>query len=147
MKWKIERSVVTAATAAQRLDQYLASVCPGLSRTVAKKVIDLGGVHIDGRRIRGCSRQVKVGENVELYLDNLPLEPYRLTAADIIYQDDYLIVLNKPAAVDTQPTHARFKGTVYEALQCHLQDPFRLHVKPDLGMVQRLDRGDRKSVV
>ena len=141
MKWTNYRFDVAAADAGLRLDQYLASVCSELSRTSAKKVIDLGGVHLDGRRIRGCSRLVRVGEKVEVYLDGQSLEPYRIQAKDVIYQDQYLIVLNKPAAIDTQPTHARFKGTVYEALQHHLQDPFRLHVKPELGMVQRLDRG------
>lgn len=141
MTWTIHRLTVASTDAGQRLDQYLASACPNLSRTAAKKVIDLGGVHLAGRRTRGCSRIVRAGELVEVYIDNLPLDPFRISAADIVYQDTYLIVLNKPASVDTQPTHARFKGTVYEALQQHLQDPFRPHLKPDLGMVQRLDRG------
>ena len=141
MKWKIHRYTVKVVESGLRLDQYLAAVCQELSRTSARKVIDLGGVHLDGRRIRGCSRAVKTGERVEVYLDRLPLEPYRISPAEIIYQDSYLIVLNKPAGVDTQPTRARFKGTIYEALQHHLQDPFRLHLKPELGMVQRLDRG------
>ena len=141
MKWTIYRLIVEPVDAGQRLDQYLASNCPDLSRTAAKKVIDLGGVHLDGRRIRGCSRLVRVGEKIEVYLDHLPLEPYRISAKEVIYQDSYLIVLNKPASVDTQPTHARFKGTVYEALQFYLQDTFRPRLKPELGMVQRLDRG------
>ena len=141
MKWIIHRLTVESSETGQRLDQYLASACADLSRSAAKKVIDLGGVHIDGRRCRGCSKLVKTGESVEVYLDSLPLDPYRLSAQEIVYQDSYLIVLNKPAAVDTQPTHARFKGTVYEALQHYLQDPFRPHQKPELGMVQRLDRG------
>ncbi len=141
MKWTIHRLSVESVDAGQRLDQYLANNCPDLSRTAAKKVIDLGGVHLDGRRIRGCSKLVKGGDKIEVYLDRLPLDPYRISLEEIIYQDSYLIVLNKPSSVDTQPTHARFKGTVYEALQLHLQDPFRPRLKPELGMVQRLDRG------
>ena len=141
MKWTIHRLSVDDSDAGQRLDQYLASACADISRTSAKKIIDLGGVHLDGRRIRGCSRIVKSGQQVEVYLDRMPLDPYRLAEGDIVYRDAYIIVVNKPSSIETQPTHARFKGTLYEALQLYLQDPFRLHLKPELGMVQRLDRG------
>lgn len=141
MKWKIHRLTVGSDNEGQRLDQYLAGAIADMSRTQARKFIDIGGVHLDGRRVRSCSRSVKKGEQIELYQDHLSLEPFRLTCEDILYRDKYLIVLNKPAGIDTQPTHARFKGTVYEALQVLLQDPFRPQQKPELGMVQRLDRG------
>jgi 23S rRNA pseudouridine1911/1915/1917 synthase len=80
------------------------------------------------------------GDLVELYLDHLPLIPWRISAQDVIFQDKYLIVVNKPAMIETQPTHARYKGTLFEALQVYLQDSFRPHLKPVIGMVQRLDR-------
>ncbi|MDT8419591.1 MAG: RluA family pseudouridine synthase [Desulfuromonadales bacterium] len=140
-KWKIYRLTVTASEAGLRLDRYLADTISGLSRVQAKKIIDIGGVHLEGRRMRSCSRAVTENEQIEVYLDHLPLEPFRLTPDNIVYQDKYLIVLNKPAGVDTQPTHARYKGTVYEALQVLLQDRFSPQKKPELGMVQRLDRG------
>lgn len=141
MKWTIHRLHVDSTSAGQRLDQYLAASLPGISRTTARKIIDLGGVHLDGRRIRSCSSTVREGAQVDVYLDQLSLEPYRISADEVIFQDKYLIVLNKPAFIETQPTHARYKGTLFEALQHYLADPFRRHVKPSLGMVQRLDRG------
>ncbi|PLX89377.1 MAG: RluA family pseudouridine synthase [Desulfuromonas sp.] len=140
-KWKIYRLTVTSSEAGLRLDRYLAGAVDGLSRVQAKKIIDIGGVHLQGRRVRSCSRAVDGGEQVEVYLDHLPLEPFRFTPDDLVYQDKYLIVLNKPAGIDTQPTHARYKGTVYEALQVLLQDRFNPQRKHELGMVQRLDRG------
>lgn len=103
-------------------------------------MIDLGGVHINGQRSRTCGYAVKPGDLVELYIDQLPLEPYRIAEQHLVYRDQYLIVLNKPAGIDTQPTHARYKGTLYEALQVYLQDAFAPRKKPELGMVQRLDR-------
>ncbi|MCK4503805.1 MAG: RluA family pseudouridine synthase [Desulfuromonadales bacterium] len=141
MKWKIYRLQVDAEHVGQRLDQCLANSVTEMSRTKAKKIIDIGGVHINGRRVRSSSAPVKFNDSIEVYIDQLPLEPYRISETDILFQDKYIIVINKPPMVDTQPTHARFKGTVYEALQWYLKDPFRLHVKPDIGMVQRLDRG------
>jgi len=147
MKWTIHRLSVDAAAAGQRLDQFLAGRVNEISRTAAKKIIDLGGVHVNGRRARSCSLPVKEGEQVEIYLDHLPLEPYRIAENQVIYQDRYLIVLNKPALIETQPTHARYKGTLFEALQVFLSDPFRRHLKPTLGMVQRLDRGTTGLIV
>lgn len=140
-KWKIYRLEISTLIANPRLDQYIADSVDDLSRTRAKKIIDLGGVHINGRRVRSCSAKLRSGDSIEIYIDHLPLDPYRLSDTDILFQDEYIIVINKPPLVDTQPTHARFKGTIYEALQCHLKDPFRLHLKPEIGMVQRLDRG------
>ena len=140
-KWKIHRFSVSSECDGQRLDQYLATAIDNLSRGRAKKIIDIGGVHLNGRRVRSCSRSVREGDQVELFLDHQPLDPFRFSPEDILYRDKYILVLNKPAAVDTQPTHARYKGTIYEALQVLLQDPFRKQLKPELGMVQRLDRG------
>lgn len=140
MKWQIHRHRVTQEYTGQRLDQFLPQVVADMSRTKVRKIVDLGGVHVNGRRMRTCSYLVKAADLVELYLDHLPLEPYRIAAADVVFQDNYLIVLNKPAHIDTQPTHARYKGTLYDALQCHLKDPFRPQQKPEIGMVQRLDR-------
>lgn len=147
MKWAIHRLQVNLDGVGKRLDQFLADSSIELSRTRAKKIIDLGGVHINGRRVRSCSTSIRVGDSVEVYIDQLSLDPYRILEQDILFQDKYLIVLNKPALVDTQPTHARFKGTLFEALQWHLKDPFRLHQKPEIGMVQRLDRGTSGVIV
>ena len=147
MKWTIHRLQVTTASVGQRLDQYLAQTAIELSRTAAKKIIDLGGVHINGRRVRSCSTSIHNGDSVEVYIDHLSLDPYRIREEDILFQDQFIIVLNKPSLIDTQPTHARFKGTLFEALQWHLKDPFRPQRKADIGMVQRLDRGTSGVVV
>ncbi len=147
MKWTIFRLTVSAEKHGWRLDLFLADAHENLSRTLVKKVIDLGGVHLQGRRVRSCSQPVQNGDRIEVYLDHLPMDPYRIAEEDVIYRDSYLIVLNKPAFVDTQPTHARYKGTLYEALQWYLKDPFRPRQKPELGMIQRLDRGTSGLIV
>jgi len=101
-----------------------------------KRLIDLGGAHVDGRRVRRCSLPVAAGQLIELHVDGLPLEPFRLDPARIIYRDQYLLALDKPAGIATQPTPARYQGTVYAALQQFLGETGQV----SLGMVQRLDR-------
>ncbi len=147
MKWSIFQGQVAEVHSDQRLDLYLAARFPEISRSKAKKLIDIGGVHVDGRRVRNCSKQVAAGQQIEVYVDHLPLEPYRISAVDVVYQDPYIIVLNKPAAIDTQPTHARYKGTLYEALSLYLKNPYRPQQNAELGMVQRLDRGTSGLIV
>lgn len=139
-KWGIYRLIVGSQQAGMRLDQFFPLAVAELSRSQVRKVIDIGGVHINGQRTRTTSKILATGDQVELYLDHLPLVPWRICPADVIFKDNYLIVVNKPAMIETQPTHARYKGTLYEALQVYLQDPYRPQLKPEIGMIQRLDR-------
>jgi 23S rRNA pseudouridine1911/1915/1917 synthase len=125
----------------KRLDQYLAGELPQLSRGRWRKVVDLGGIHLNGRRTRRCSTSVRPGDHIEAYLDGRPLEPFALEPRHIQFKDDYIIVLNKPAKVETQPTHARFVGTLYEALGNLLSEKnSNKRTNPTVGMIQRLDR-------
>lgn len=123
-----------------RLDQLIAERVQEISRTLARRLVDLGGVHVEGRRVRRCSHVLRAGETVEIYLDEGPLDPFRLGEKDILFRDRFILALSKPAGVETQPTPARYKGTLYEALLTYLKDPFRPLDIPELGMVQRLDR-------
>ncbi len=137
---RLYRLVVTAGDEGMRIDQFLAAGIDGFSRSQARKVIDLGGVHISGRRSRRCSYAVRAGDAIDVHLDGLPLEPFVLKDAHILYCDSYLLAIDKPPGIDTQPTHARFKGTLYDAIKNYLHDPKRPRHDPELGMAQRLDR-------
>ncbi len=133
--------------AGQRLDQVLPACRDELSRTYVRKLIDIGGVHVQKRRVRKCALTVGAGTEIEVYIDGRSLDPYRVDSAEIIYADKYILALNKPPGVVMQPTPARYKGSVYEAMLCHLHDPFQRHTRPELGMVQRLDCGTSGVVV
>ncbi len=105
-----------------------------------RKIVDLGGVHVGGRRIRRCAHPVKAGEMVEVFIDGLPLETFCLGDEPILYRDKFILALSKPAGIETQPTPARYRGTLYDALLRFLANPNRPQQRPSLGMVQRLDR-------
>jgi 23S rRNA pseudouridine1911/1915/1917 synthase len=122
-----------------RLDQYLSEVSETFSRSLAKRLIDIGGVHLAGRRVRRCSQTVSTAERVEVFVDRQPLVPMKLDENHILYRDQDLIVIDKPAGMATQPAPSRYQGTVYAELQNLLQDPKRRHQRPSIGMVQRLD--------
>jgi 23S rRNA pseudouridine1911/1915/1917 synthase len=140
MAGKVYRLIVPQECDGLRLDQYLARATAALSRSEARKIIDVGGVHLDGRRMRRSSCAVRPGGRIEVFLDGAELKPFSLQDTDVFYRDRYLIAVNKPAGINTQPTPARFKGTLYDALLRLLADPLRPTAKVSLGMVQRLDR-------
>lgn len=123
-----------------RLDQYLAQCSDHFSRTTAKRLISVGGVHLAGRRMRRESQPVKSGEHVEVFVDPYLLDVISLNADMILYRDQDLIVINKPAGMATNPIPSRYKGTVYSELQNLLQETKGRYDRPSIGMVQRLDR-------
>ena len=111
------RFTVTENFSGLRLDQYLAESSEVFSRGLVRRIIDIGGVHLAGRRVRRCSSPVAAGDSVEVFIDNQPLEPTPLDKGRILYRDQDVIVLDKPAGMATQPTPARYQGTVYAELQ------------------------------
>lgn len=144
LKRQLYRLRVDEGRSGMRLDQFLPDIEPALSRTLIRKVIDIGGVSHNGRRVRKCGLTVNRGDTVEVTIDGLPLTPYRVKNEDILFRDAYMLVVSKPPMVDTQPTAARYKGTLYEALLTLLTDnshsSSKDKSKPELGMIQRLDR-------
>ncbi|MDT8440558.1 MAG: RluA family pseudouridine synthase [Desulfuromonadales bacterium] len=134
------RFTVPAERQGERLDQFLAGHHAGLSRGLARCLIDLGGVHLDGRRISRCSLLVAAGQQIELYIDGLPLTPFELREEHILWRDRHLLAIAKPAGVATQPTPARYRGTIYDALRRLLLAGQSGGRQPSIGMVQRLDR-------
>lgn len=137
---------IPPALAQHRLDHIISTCCEELSRTYVRQLIEIGGVHLQGRRVSKCSIIPDPGAAVEIFIDSGALEPYRIDSAEVLYRDPYVIALNKPYGIPIQPTPARYKGTVYEAMLHLLCTPYRRHVKPELAMVQRLDR-DTSGVV
>lgn len=134
----VYRFTVPTSAAGQRLDLYLAEAGDNLSRGMARSLIDLGGVHLSGRRVRRCSQTLASGDHIEVYVDGQAVTPQPLTEQHVLYRDTDLIVLDKPAGMATQPTPARYQGTVYAGLQKLLMDGRA--AQPSIGMVQRLDR-------
>lgn len=131
----VYRFVVSDIQSGLRLDLFLADVLEA-GRGLIKRLIDLGGVHVEGRRVRRCSLPVAAGQRIELHVDGLPLKPFQLDPAMILYRDRYLLAIDKPAGIATQPTPARYQGTLYAALQQFLGQAGQASI----GMVQRLDR-------
>jgi 23S rRNA pseudouridine1911/1915/1917 synthase len=122
-----------------RLDQALARLLPGHSRSRLKAWIDEGRVHVDGAAWE-AKRRVAGGERLDVEArdadDALADEPQDI-ALPIVYEDDAILVLDKPAGLVVHPGSGNRNGTLLNALLHH---DARLAGVPRAGIVHRLDK-------
>ena len=137
---RVERlqAEVPAAHAGMRLDQSLVLLFPDFSRSRLQQWIKAGQVKVDGGQRRARDK-VAGGEEVQLtatFEDQVPCRPEAI-ALDIVYQDDSLLVINKPAGRVVHPAAGNPSGTLQNAL-LHF-DPAAAEL-PRAGIVHRLDK-------
>lgn len=124
--------------AGRRLDQALAQMFPDFSRSRLSQWVKEGKVQVDGHSLKPKDT-VLGGEMVELLPEVEPSEQYTAEdiPLDILYEDQALIVLNKPAGLVVHPAAGNRSGTLQNALLHH--DPALASV-PRAGIVHRLDK-------
>jgi 23S rRNA pseudouridine1911/1915/1917 synthase len=113
--------VVAEAAAGTRLDAWVAGAIADLGRNRAKSLILGGHVAIGGRTIVEAKRPVKPGETVAVSLPppaKAEPEPEAI-ALDVVYEDDALIVIDKPAGLVVHPAAGNETGTLVNALIAH----------------------------
>ncbi|MBI1301698.1 MAG: RluA family pseudouridine synthase [Alphaproteobacteria bacterium] len=135
--------VVSPSQSGQRLDKFLSEVCTDLSRSRLQKIISDGGVKYNGRITTQAS--VKVEEGAEVFLnipDAVPADPQpQDIPLDIFYEDDDLLVVNKPAGLVVHPGAGNWNGTLVNALLYHCGESLSGIggiMRP--GIVHRLDK-------
>jgi 23S rRNA pseudouridine1911/1915/1917 synthase len=135
--------IVAEADAGTRVDRYLAGARADLSRTRAQALITRGLVRVDGRVAR-ASLALEAGQRVEVTPDTpvAAAPPLRAEAipVPIIYEDEHLLVIDKPAGLVVHPAPGHQTGTLVNALLERLApqaDPAAAH-RP--GIVHRLDK-------
>jgi 23S rRNA pseudouridine1911/1915/1917 synthase len=111
-----------ADAAGQRLDQWLAAaLAPELSRSRVQMLIKQGAVRLGGTVVTEAKRKVAAGEVVSVEMpEPEPAEPQgEAIALDVLYEDDELIVINKPAGLVVHPGAGNWTGTLVNALIHH----------------------------
>ena len=115
------RHIVEEAGAGIRLDRFLASRIETLSRARLQELIRGGQVTANGRSVTDPSAKVREGESFEVEVP--PVEPYALAgepiALTVVYEDESLIVIDKPAGLVVHPGAGNLNGTLVNALIAH----------------------------
>jgi 23S rRNA pseudouridine1911/1915/1917 synthase len=125
---------VGAADEGERLDRFIAAR-GGISRGVARRALDAGGVFLDGRRCKVSGKLVRPGQQVVVNLaegGRAADAPAPLERARLLYADADVAAVDKPAGVPAQPTLTTDRGTLPELVGALLGAPVTL--------VHRLDR-------
>ncbi len=142
----VEQFRVEAENAGQRLDRYLASHLPQLSRTRVQELIEQGRVRVAGGEVHGdvrASRRVVEGESVQVEVlerpalfavaEDIPIE--------LLYEDNDFVVVNKAAGMIVHAGAGQSSGTLVNALLHRLGSLSESGDAVRPGIVHRLDRG------
>ncbi len=141
------RVTVSAGETPKRLDVFLSTHTAGLSRAAAQRLIEQGIVTVNGRSAKP-SLKIKPGDAIEWDVPQpTPLEiagePIPL---EILFEDEHLLVLNKPAGLVAHPAPGHWSGTLVNALLHHLRTEgagglASIGGRERPGLVHRLDKG------
>ncbi|OHB40746.1 MAG: hypothetical protein A3K25_08710 [Planctomycetes bacterium RIFOXYB12_FULL_42_10] len=125
----------------KRIDRYLASRLPDYSRTFLQKLVKEGAVLVNGRTVKSSydiqkgdliSVRVPVFEESKVVPEDIPI--------NIVYEDDYLMLINKPYDMVVHPAGGHPSGTLVNALAFHCQNLSQVNGPLKAGIVHRLDR-------
>lgn len=134
--------VITAQESADRIDALLAQNVPGLTRSAAQRLLDAGNVSVNGRPVRK-NYKCSPGERIELLMPELrdtELRPQAI-ALDIAYEDEDVIVVNKPRGMVVHPAPGHPDGTLVNALMHHCGDSLSgVGGEKRPGIVHRIDK-------
>lgn len=124
-----------------RVDHYLSRIFPNFSRGLFQKAIEQQAVLVNGIPVK-ASRRLRVNDLLSVRLPVLPdrtLPPEDIPL-DVLYEDDALIVINKPAGLIVHPGKGNYRGTLAGALQFHFNRLSDVAGQLRPGIVHRLDR-------
>ncbi len=138
MNEQVLQEEVTSELSGRRLDQALAELFGDYSRSRLQKWIKAGRVTLNHKQLRARDK-VSAGDTIRLRIEDEPLieavsQPIEL---DIRYEDEHLLIINKPAGLVVHPAAGNPDGTMLNGLLHH--DP-SLQGLPRAGIVHRLDK-------
>ena len=137
------RFVADAGQKMLRVDKFLTDRMERTSRNRIQQAADAGCIIVNGKAVKSSYR-VKPEDVVSIVMDR-PRYEFEIIAEDIpldiVYEDDTVLVVNKPAGMVVHPGHGNYTGTLINALAWHFRDTPDYDVNdPRLGLVHRIDK-------
>ncbi len=137
------RCVVDKGQTPLRIDKYLFDHMGGTSRNRIQSAADAGNVWANGKAV-ASNYKVKPNDVIQVLLDHEPHD-YTITPEDIpleiVYEDDEVLVVNKPAGMVVHPGHGNYSGTLLNALAYYFRNNTAFDANdPTIGLVHRIDK-------
>lgn len=126
-----------------RIDKFLSNRITNASRSRLQAAADAGNILVNNIPVKS-NYKVKPGDDIQIVMDyprhELKIVPEEIPL-DIVYEDESLIVINKPAGLVVHPGHGNYSGTLVNALAYHFRDlPLFNSEDPRPGLVHRIDK-------
>ncbi len=126
-----------------RIDKYLVNRVDNASRNRIQMAAEAGSILVNGKAVK-ANYKVKPGDNIQIVMDyprrEIEIIPEDIPL-DIVYEDDDLIVINKPPGLVVHPGHGNYTGTLVNALAYYFKGmPFFNSQDPRPGLVHRIDK-------
>ena len=144
------RLIVDPTGEKERLDVYLCDRMEDLSRSFLQRICKDGLVFVNGKEQKKCGYSLKEGDEIiitipaaitpDIKAENIPL--------DILYEDDDLLIVNKPKGMVVHPAAGHYSGTLVNAVMYHCKDSLsgiNGILRP--GIVHRIDRDTSGSLI
>lgn len=124
-----------------RVDKFLMNLVENATRNKIQKAAERGNIYVNDEPVKS-NHKVKAGDIVRILMEHPPyeylLEPENIPL-DIVFEDDQLLVVNKPAGMVVHPGHGNYSGTLVNALAYHFDNlPMNSSERP--GLVHRIDK-------
>ena len=132
MKYEVER--------VSRVDKFLMEEM-GISRSLVQKMLDAGFILVNGNKPKN-SYQLKIGDKIEVrdgYQNDIDIVAEDIPL-DIVYEDEYLLVVNKPSGMVVHPAAGVYHGTLVNALMYHCNQLSHINGDVRPGIVHRIDK-------
>lgn len=143
----IREVIVPDSARGMRLDIFLTQMTDGFSREQIRRAVQEGNAEVDGR-VKRPSFRVRPGQRIEFRVpppaDEGPVP--EAIPLDVIYEDEGLVVVNKPPGMVVHPARGNWTGTLTSALAYHFQALSDIGGPTRPGIVHRLDR-DTSGVI
>jgi 23S rRNA pseudouridine1911/1915/1917 synthase len=148
MAWREQTVDVRPEDEGMRLDQFLSLRLPQLSRSRVQALIGAGNVSVDNRFVKS-SHRVRENEKVRVIIEPIPspaVQPEKIPLV-IIYEDEHLLVIDKPAGMVVHPAAGVHTGTLVNALMAHSPFLSRAGGADRPGIVHRLDKNTSGLII
>jgi 23S rRNA pseudouridine1911/1915/1917 synthase len=136
-------SVTDPTQSGQRIDRWLAERCQDLSRSHLQKLMDQHQVWVNRKICTSKKYEIQLGDEITVIVPPptaLNLQP-EIIPLEILYEDEHLLILNKPAGLVVHPAPGHASGTLVHALLAHCPDSLSgIGGVQRPGIVHRLDK-------
>ncbi len=146
--WERWRCEVDKGQTPVRVDKYLTEHMSGTSRNRIQNAAEAGNVLVNGKAV-SSNHKVKPLDVIQVLLDHEPhdysIQPEDIPI-DVVYEDDDILVVNKPAGLVVHPGHGNYEHTLLNALAyyfSHQQSAVSREIdmnNPNIGLVHRIDK-------